>query len=212
MKPNKIDFDGVPVFTTRDIDDYGFPELYGYEIYRVVESRDLNIGSDFVLEQQRDWKPIHRYSRLARFKATLLNILGERGKLPTHVLLMIKTYLKPDAQDKWNAVRALLKHFKMRRYYDQIPTILKTVLNVRCFAPLNSEQIQSLYRDFQALSDRFERNKQKHQRKYFPNIRFIVLKLLELHGIDPILKIPKARTNRKLKSLDSLWNLLINQV
>lgn len=212
MKPIKIDPDGVPVFSSTQIDDYGLPEHWGYEVYRVSESLEANLVSDYKMEHEMFFRKIHRYSRLARFKVCLFNILGERGNIPAFVLTMIKTYLKPNSVDKWNDTRKLLKHFKQRKYYDQIPAILKKLSYGRCFPSLTNTQFEAIINDFKCLSDKFERVKKEHARTYFPNIRFIVLKLLDLHGINPNYPIPLVRTSRKMKSLQELWtSLLINQ-
>lgn len=212
MKPFKIDPDGVPVFSNLQIDDYGLPELWGYEQYRVSESLESVFVTDYKMEQEYFFRKIHRYSRLARFKVCLFNLLGERGQIPPHVLSMVKSYLKPDSLDKWNDTRKLLKHFKQRKYYDQIPTILKHLSYGRCFKALTSEQFENLFMDFKFLSEKFDRMKSDYQRKYFPSIRYIVLKLLDLHKVVPNYPIPLVRTSRKMKSLESLWEvLLINQ-
>jgi hypothetical protein len=113
MNPIRYDNE-IPVFTTRDIDDYGFPEIYGYEKYIVVESRELNLVTDYKMEQEREFKSIHRYSRLARFKSTLYQLLGERGQVAPQTYSIIQTYLKPTSQNKWNDTRKLLKHFKLK--------------------------------------------------------------------------------------------------
>lgn len=208
MNPIRYEKD-VPVFTTRDIDDYGFPELYGYSNYQVVESRELNLVTDFKMEQERFFRPIHRYSRLARFKKTLFNILGENGRVPSQILVLVKTYLNPLSTDKWNDTRTILKHYRQRKYYDNIPFIVKNVALGRCFPQLTGEQISSIVRDFQCLSDRYERIKFTFKRRYFPNIRFVTLKLLELHGIKPIYNVPLVRTTRKRKTLLKLWESLL---
>jgi hypothetical protein len=210
MKPFKTDPDGVPVFSTTQIDDYGFPEHWGYTKYRVVESREAVFVTDYKMEQERYFQKIHRYSRFARFKVCLLNILGERGKIPPYILQMIRLYLKPESMDKWNDTRKLLKHFKERRFYDQIPMIVKLLNYGRCFPAINSEQLEGICNDFKCLSDRFETHKSKYERKYFPNIRFVVLKLLELHDMKPNYPIPFLRTSRKRKLLDTLWEELAN--
>lgn len=197
------------MFTNLQIDDYGLPEHWGYETYRVVESLEANLVTDYKMEQELFLKKIHRYSRLARFKVCLFNLLGERGTFPCHILTMVKSYLKPNSMDKWNDTRKLLKHFKQQRYYDQIPSILKRLSYGRCFPALNSEQFETLINDFKFLSDKFDRTKKDYKRRYFPNIRFIVLKLLEFHGIKPNYPIPLVRTSRKMKSLQELWGLLL---
>lgn len=212
MKPFKLDPDGVPVFTNLQIDDYGLPENWGYETYRVSESLEADMVTDYKMEQEMFFRKIHRYSRVARFKVCLFNLLGERGIIPEHITLMVKTYLKPDSVDKWNDTRKLLKHFKQRKYYDQIPVILKKLSFGRCFPALNSMQFEALINDFRFLSEKFDRRKKDYKRVYFPNIRFIVLKILELHGIKPNYPIPLVRTSRKMISLQQLWaTLLINQ-
>lgn len=206
MKPFKLDHDGTPMFTNLQIDDYGMPEHWGFEQYRVVVSREGNFVTDYEMEQQRDLRKVHRYSRQARFKVCLLNLLGERGKIPDMVLTMVKSALNPLSTDKWNDTRRILKHYKQRRYYDNIPTILRLLKYERLFKPITSEKVEELINDYKCLSTRFESI--KTGRRYFPNIRFVVFKLLELHGINPHYPIPYARTSRKLKSLNELWSNL----
>tara|TARA_R110000868_G_scaffold161183_3_gene391181 strand:+ start:4009 stop:4653 length:645 start_codon:yes stop_codon:yes gene_type:complete len=207
MKPIKLDDDGTPMFTNIQIDDYGLPEHWGYETYRVIESREANFVTDYKMEQERYFRKIHRYCRLSRFKTCLLNLLGERGKIPPSVMMMIRVYLKPDSKDKWNDARRILKLYKQRRYYDNIPIILKQLNYGRLFKAITSEQLENIVNDFKCLSSRFEET--KTTRRYFPNIRFIVLKLLEQHGIEQNYPIPLARTSRKLKSLNQLWDSLL---
>jgi hypothetical protein len=204
MKPIRIDDDDVPIFTNLQLDDYGFPELWGYDKYRIIESREANFVSDYKMEQERYYQKIHRYSREARFKVCLLNLLGERGKIPDMVLTMVKSSLNPLSIDKWNDTRRILKHYKQRKYYDNIPIILRMLKYERLFNPITSEQIEELINDYKFLSTKFEET--KSDRRYFPNIRFIVLKLLSTHGINQNYPIPLARTQRKLKTLNQLWD------
>lgn len=203
MKPFRVDFDGVPLFTNLQIDDYGMPEFWGYEVYRVIESRESIFVSDYKMEQERYLQKKHRYNREARFKVCLLNLLGERGKIPEMVLSMVRSSLKPESLDKWNDTRRILKHYKQRKYYDNIPTILRLLKYERLFQPINSEKLQEIMNDYRFLSQRFETIKKT---RYFPNIRFMVFKLLEHHQIKPNYPIPFARTHRKLKSLNQIWN------
>ncbi len=96
MKPIKIDPDGVPIFSSSQIDDYGLPEHWGYDVYRVSESLEANMVSDYKMEHEMYFRKIHRYSRLARFKVCLFNILGERGNIPSYIISMVKNYLKEE--------------------------------------------------------------------------------------------------------------------
>lgn len=76
----------------------------------------------------------------------------------------------------------------------------------RLFKSITSEKFEELINDYKCLSTRFESI--KTGRRYFPNIRYVVFKLLELHDIKPNYPIPFARTSRKLKSLNELWGNL----
>jgi len=81
--------------------------------------------------------------------------------------------------------------------------ILKNLNYGRLFKAVTPEQYNNIMIDFMFLSTKFEET--KTTRRYFPNIRFIVLKLLEEHGVEQNYPIPLARTTRKLKSLNELW-------
>jgi len=211
MQPFKIDSDGVPCFTTNDIDDYGFPELYGYETYRVIDSRDKPMVSDFKMEHQYDLRPIHRYDRIARFKSTLFNIIGERGTVPDHIITMVSQYIGTTA-DPWNDCRRILKHYKQRIYYNRIPYIINRLKLGSGYKVIGSIVIDEMINKFKSISDKFERTKLELKRRYFPNIRFIVLKLLEHFNIATDYLVPLVRTARKNKSLNLLWNELIKDL
>ena len=204
-KPIRIDPDNVPVYSSRDVDDYGFPEHYGIEIYRIIECRDPILVHDYYQRQQSNLRNIHRYSRLERFRKTLLSIIGERGRVPDYVIAMVRNFLNISGGDHWNRCRAVLKHFGQRKYYDEIPFILNKLGHGRLFDVTTGDQIESIIRHYKILSDKFERRKSDYQRRYFPNIRFIVFKLLQLHNINPNYSVPFIRTTRKNKSLESLW-------
>lgn len=207
MKPIRYEGD-VAVFSSRDIEDYGMPDHYGYDNYIVVESREPVFVTDYKMEHSYDLRPIHRYSREARFKTTLLKLVGEKTRIPECVLIACKTYLKKDSQDFWNDTRKILKCFKWSKYYDYIPSIL-CKLGFYEMMEITAEKIESMVNDFRALVVKFEQCKHLHKRKYFPNIRFIVLKLLKYHGCVHDYKIPFVRTERKLEALSLLWKDLI---
>ena len=207
MKPIRYEGD-VAVFSNLDIDDYGTPELYGFENYIVVESREAQLVTDYKIEHSYDLTPIHRYSRLARFKTTLLRLVGEKTKIPDYIIVACKTYLKPDSKDLWNDTRKILKCYKWSKYYDFIPAILCKLGYCRMLK-ISSAQIELILNDFKLLVENFEQNKHLYKRRYFPNIRFIVLKLLEYHNCLHDYPIPFVRTERKLQSLSLLWNELI---
>lgn len=208
MKP--IRYEGkVAVFSNLDIDDYGMPELYGFTNYIVVESREAVLVTDYKMEHSYDLIPIHRYSRLSRFKTTLLRLVGEKSNVPEYIINAVRIYLKKDSTDLWNDTRKILKCYKWSKYYDYIPAILAR-LNLCRMLKITGFKIEEIVQDFQLLVTKFESCKHLYKRRYFPNIRFIVLKLLELHGCLHDYPIPFVRTDRKLLSLTLLWNQLVN--
>lgn len=210
MQPFRIDLDGVPLFTSNQIDDYGFPEHWGFEVYRIVENRDsVVMTTDFKLEQSYYKRPIHRYCRKKRFMTTLHKLLGDKGKVPEHIIQIIQTYIQPG--DLWNQIRAMLKHFKCSIYYNRIPYIINRMTRVNSVPPVSADQYREMAAEFDRFCYWFDQNKHQFDRTYFPNMRFIALKLIQAQGIELNYPIPFARTKRKLKQLEFIWNLFINK-
>ena len=208
MKPIRYEYD-VPVFSSKDIDDYGSPEHHGYLKYIVVESREAEFVTDYKMEHSYDLIPVHRYSRLARFKATLLKILGENTRVPVEIIEKCRGLLNKDSQDLWNDTRKILKQEKWNKYYDHIPCILSR-LGYFKILKITNEKFLEIIDDYKSLCVKFENNKHLYKRRYFPNIRFVVLKILEHHNLLHEYKIPFVRTDRKMRSLSLLWDQLIS--
>ena len=80
-------------------------------------------------------------------------------------------------------------------------------LNIRIDVDDNSQFIQGIVDAFRVANEKFERLVSKP--KYFPNMRFIALKFLELYGADIQFHIPFIRTKRKLKPLEKIWNSIL---
>lgn len=205
MKPIRFE-NNIPIFSTKDIEDYGLPEEWGFENYQVIESRELNLVTDFKMERQYDMRPIHRYSRIDRFKVILRQLIGEHGVVPDHIVTVVGHYLtiQNETLDLWDRTRAILKHLKCRLYYNRIPFILKKLNYDQCIKWDARDYLEIVER-FKVISSTFDQEKKKFKRKYFPNLRFIALKLLEESGGEMIVPIPLARTARKRKSLEILW-------
>jgi len=204
-----IDTDGVPVFSKDVIDIYGFPEHYGVEIYRVIDSRHANMQSDYKIEHERFFYKIHRYDRLSRFKSTLYLLLGENGSVPNPVILLVEKGLD-ESDNLWNDIRMILKTNNLSKYYDHIPFIIQRLGYGRLFNMLNAQTLDTLIKDFKQIADKFDRSKSQLNRRYFPNLRFIVFKLLEAQSIYPNYKVPFTRTPRKNVSLNLVWDFLYN--
>lgn len=206
MKPQYIDPDGVPMFSMDDIDIYGFPEHYGYTKYDVIASKHPVMVSDYKMEQERYFYKIHRYDRLSRFKSTMFQLIGFKGNVPEQIILMVNTNLKK-FNNLWDDVRFILKSNNCSKYYDQIPFILFKLNFGRLF-DIKHETISLLINDFLKIQDKFDHTKTELKRRYFPNIRFIVFKILEARSIIPNYHVPFVRTQRKKKSLNLIWDSL----
>ncbi len=210
MIPVQIGVDGVPEFTNHQVDDYGLPDEWGFEMFRIVESRDtMDFATDYKLEQSYSQRKVHRYDRKARFTTTIRQLMGERGKVPIGVLGVIKGYFKIH-EPWWEQVRRILKHYKFRLYYNRIPLIIRycTGQDIIDWKKCNRDFFTGIMEQFNDICYQFDLQKEEIGRKYFPCMRFIALKLLETNSIPLNYEIPRARTARKKKDLEELWNIL----
>lgn len=143
-------------------------------------------------------RPIHRYNRLERFKNTLDQLLGCRGNVNDNVMrLMINV-------SDWESVRKILKSNKLPKLYNQIPLILRKLGFGNCieFDNFHTSYVNIL-KEFNIMHYNF--NLQRGcEKRYFPNLRFVALKLIEKHGGKFNLKIPFIRTKRKYKVLEKI--------
>lgn len=207
MQPIRIEEDGTPVFSSLQIENYGLPDYYGYHVYLVIEDRSSQIfTTDFKIESEYDIRKIHRYDRFERFRNTLLQLMGERGKVPNDILEYIHNNLI-NYQDLWNQIRELLKKMGKRIYYNRIPCIIRYCTKQR-ICLFTYEQYDDLLQDFIKFSWNFDQQRETLGRKYFPNIRYVALKLLQLHGIELNYNVPFTRTKRIGQELDLIWNIL----
>jgi hypothetical protein len=132
-----------------------------------------------------------------------------RGKVPKDVIEEIKTVGFSQDPDKiWNEIRVILKKRKGRKYYNRIPSILE-ILGFQKVGVDKNSLVREIIDDFRIISGRFNERKEQLGRVYFPSLRFVAFKLLELHGVKFGYKVPFARTPRKLKAMEATWNLLL---
>jgi hypothetical protein len=107
-------------------------------------------------------------------------------------------------------IRAILKQRKGRKYYNRIPMILE-ILGFQKVGVDKNTLVREIIDDFRIISGRFNERKERLGRVYFPSLRFIAFRLLEMHGVKFGYKVPFARTPRKLKAMEATWVLLITQ-
>ena len=106
-----------------------------------------------------------------------------RGKVPKDLIEEIKSagYTKnPDLI--WDEIRGILKKRKGRKYYNRIPMILE-ILGFQKVGVDKNSLVRGIIDDFRIISGRFNERKELLGRVYFPSLRFIAFKLLEMHGV-----------------------------
>ena len=211
LEPIRYDEDMVPVYDSKQIEVYGLPDWYGVTCYRVIALRETEspMVMDWKMEIERPMRPIPRYSRVERFTSILAQLIACRGKVPKDLIEDIKKIgFTTDPDLIWNEIREILKKRKGRKYYNRIPTILE-ILGFQKVGVGRNSLVLGIVDDFRIISHRFNQNRESLGRVYFPSLRFIAFKLLEMHGVKFGYKVPFARTPSKLKAMETTWSLLI---
>ena len=202
----------TPVYSLKDINTYGKPDLWGIYFYEVRD--DFSESRPFVLsykdEQERRGalNPIHRYSELKRFELVLKKFLGGnyrcRGLKNQNMYDVIEMEMNKDRGQVWNSCRKLLKEYGWSKYYDNIPYILQRVGYE--YKIIFNGNIDDIMNDFQKIVWKFKKDGFKG-RKYLINYRFIALKLMERHGVVFEYYIPKLQTSRKIPEFEQVWQV-----
>lgn len=151
------------------------------------------------IEAKSKCRPIHRYNRLERFKNTLDQLLGWRGKINDEIM-----DLMDGVDGSWESIRRVLKQHKIPKLYNQIPLILRKLGFGNCIEFKDSHNSYiAILKEFNEIHYKFNL-KNSTKRKYFPNLRFVALKLIEKYGGEFKIKIPFIRTRRKLGHLEKI--------
>lgn len=202
--------DNVPVYSCQDIDDYGPPDVYGVWNYLAVSTREFEcpLTTEWNDEVQffAETKKIHHYCRIQRFRSILLRLLGQRGYIPSEVLQDVQNFDEHPSR-VWRSVRQLLKKHGHSKYYNCIPGIL-AMLKYPFKLEFKWNDIYKVQKEFLKISNKFN-ELSLDDRKYFPNMRYIALRLLARQNAVFEYDIPLVTTKSKLKLLDNLFNLLI---
>jgi len=198
----------ILVFRLEDIHLFGIPSLYGYDNYIVTSTYEdeCPMVLDWKGEQDRrgSLRPIHRYSRVERFIGVLYQLLGYRGDIPEEVVEVVK-YWGIEKENEWNSVRFILKQYDWAKYYNRIPGILR-MLGVVSMS-LEFWRVENIISKFQEMSVRFD-SKSFGSRVYFPNLRYVALRLLEEQGMVFSYFIHIIRTKRKDKLMNEIYEKL----
>lgn len=179
------------------------------EVVQASNDIDAPFALDYEQEQEfnRNCTKRHHYSRKGRFKFTLNQLIGVSGHIPKHLIDLVKFKLgkKTRRSRIWNNIRKILKAHGLRKYYNRIPQFISTICHINPQGNMNAA-IPAILLDFHCFDYQFDFELKKGwKREYFPNLRFVALKLLEKHGITFPYTIPIVRTVRKRKYLEDLY-------
>lgn len=220
MKPYKIDND-VAYFYLRDVEDYGCPSNWGYTRFFVIDNEPIyamtstNNANFTALKKLRT---PHLYDRVLRFRNILTQLLGFTLNVSKQVQMSDSWLDMLDEvslieNNHWYECRKILKKYKFNGYYNSIPAILKQCLFIRNPIKYSEKQYLMIMNSFIQLHRIF--SKVETGRKYFPNLRYVALKLIELNGLELQFEIPLLVTNSKCILLDNIFiqlRLKIQQV
>jgi hypothetical protein len=211
MDPIGYTQEGIPQFTITQIDIWGYPHV---DRYQVLETRDcVRYEADFHQEQSIiKPRPPHRYVRLDRFKNVLSQLMCQSLNVAKRVQrsddwLDMLDEVGEIVEDHWFEARKILKKYGFETYYNRIPSILAQTSKHHKggFAKKNYDKIVE---DFKKMDKYFDRVREACGRKYFPNLRFTALMLMDHHKSTTHIDIPLAITKSKVEELrDSFDNL-----
>jgi hypothetical protein len=211
--PHHFNCEGKAVFTSRQL-EWGLPEHFGwdeeYEVQDLGPSYALNWSDEFAMRR----RPVHHYSRIDRFKFTLAQLLGCAGEVPKTILHLMPTNLKyVSREDVWVTVRQILKTNNLRLYYNRIPAILAG-LGLISFKNIG-DKFNMIMKDFERMHHVFRAIKKQVNREYFPNLRYVAVRLIKKHAIELPYVIPPTLTVIKTRQLDidfdKIWGFIFER-
>jgi hypothetical protein len=210
--------DGKHVYSIEQINTFGCPDIWNPPLlcdWFVVSTNDDErpLKTDYSFDKDRigNCRQIHRYDRTKRFESILYQLIGHRGNVDLKDLIYIRNQgVDPNPNYIWNSIREILKRGKLQKYYNRIPSIIQMLgIKLKIDVGKGSDLVYEIVRDFSQMQELFISTKPP-DRKYFPNLRFIALRMLETYGATFEFNITRVRTRRKLKPLDDLWVNLFN--
>lgn len=204
----------IPQFTVAQIKEWGMPETYGYPHYEVIDTNAcVDYVTDYTQSQSLTPRKIHRYDRVERFESILCRLLGMRGSVPQNIMDLVVYEIKLDPMTVWEDVRSILKTHGHVKYYNLIPTIIRN-LGFYSSIDCDSETYCSIMETFKKFSHYFDTHHRdwclRWNRKYFPNLRFIAIQLLNRYNVVFNYWVPDLRTCRKRKVLVKIIEEFIN--
>jgi len=209
------------IYTLSSIHDYGEPEENGYhgKYEVIVENVDLsprvNAPLDELLIKNKD---IHRYDRYLRFRTILGQLTGHVGFVSKKALddlddiveaLPDEIYYTPE-DELWQKTFKVLKRIGKTKYKNRIPAILQSV-NLISPVNIHYKHLNSIYNDFKKLELYFPKVKGQLERRYFPSLRYVAIKMYKKYSND-LITIPHSNNFDKLdRDWEKIWAFIEEQ-
>lgn len=206
MEPIRCD-NGCSVFTIEQVNLFGEPFYHGYQDYIVISSFEAErpLMRDWKFDRDREKPPkIHRYSRFKRFEWILYQLLGYRGEVPDEIVELCRE-CDMTRECIWASIQKILKENGLRVYYNRIGTIIYKLNGWKIRFGDKYMFLEGLLEDFRCL--KFIQG----SRTYFPNLRFVALKMLIRHGAKFDYHVPLLKTKNKIKVLEQVFESLVER-
>lgn len=214
MKPYKEE-DGVFFFNKHDVDIYGCPTLHGYHRFYVIDNEPTYVYTTYEENRGYDLPTLrqpHLYDRLLRFRIIVQQLLGYSLSVAKKVRqseAWISTMNKVSEvrENHWIECRQILKVSNFSKYYNSIPAIVRQhcyFKEMHCYTEKDFNDIMNM---FVKLERTFNMNKQG--RCYFPNLRFMALRIMKQLKIPLLFPIPLLINKKRLKQLEDIFISLL---
>lgn len=214
-KPIRFDHD-VPIFSRQDIDLYGLPEeilrIWRYQVVEAPSCKDYVL--DFQTEQEHNISTLklfgisgkytkkHLYKRMDRFTRTMNNLLGHTPPPDTVIEVVLDELVEQNPETIWRDAAVILSRNSLSKYEEKIPYILKCLGFPLITSKHNPYDIAPV---FEQMSKNFDALPES-DRKYFPKMRYVCVRLLLERNVKFGYDIPLVKTPSRLVILNDLFN------
>ena len=145
--------------------------------------------------------------RVERFHTTVIHLTGIGGKVPEEIIEAIEDKLDDnDPESMWESLQLILKNMGKSRYFNRIAYILEKIGYTKMLS--GNVRLDRVFEHFDRMSRKFDHG--EFNRKYFPPLRYVALRLLHLEGAVFNYRIPAVKTDCKVDTLNRIFNILFN--